>query len=216
MFSLNDDIRSDLRTIADGLLLLLALCMGVLALFLIFWWDSTLPNPFAEVSPTEFLQTGALIASTALFFREALRRPDMSRALVLVGGFIGCMLIREQDYFLDPICHGCWKWPALALAGSCILYALRRPAEAVAQLARFVRWRWFPVLLTGLVIVLAYSRLFGMGLVWRGMLSTECWHLAKTAMEESAELLGYLLVTFSAVLQSWEFRRRDSLTECGN
>lgn len=215
MLPLNSETRADLRTIADGLLLLLSFCMGVLALFLIFWWDSTLPNPFAEVSPTEFLQTIALIASTALYFREALRRPDMGRALVLVGGFLGCMLIREQDYFLDPISHGCWKWPAIALAVACLAHALRRPAEAVAQLARFVRWRWFSVLLMGLVIVLAYSRLFGMGMVWRGMLSTECWHLAKTAMEESAELLGYLLITFSAVLQSWEFRRRQSLTECG-
>jgi hypothetical protein len=124
------------------------------------------------------------------------------------------MLIREQDHFLDPISHGCWKWPAFALAAACILHALRRPAETLSQLARFVRWRWFPILLVGVVIVLAYSRLFGMSMLWHSMLSADCWRLAKTAMEESSELLGYMLIMFSALLQSWEYRHRDHLSEC--
>ena len=59
-----------------------------------------------------------------------------------------------------------------------------------------------------------YSRLFGMSMLWRGMLSADSWRLAKTAMEESSELLGYMLIMFSALLQSWEFRHHDHLSEC--
>ena len=214
MTEFSNEVRHDLHIIAEAFLLFLALSFGILGLFGIFWWDSTLNIPFGETSPTEFLQTCALIITTALYFREALRRPDMGRALVLVGGFFGCMLIREQDHFLDPISHGCWKWPALALAAICIFHGLRRPAETLSQLARFIRWRWFPILLVGVVIVLVYSRLFGMGAIWRGLLSADSWRLAKTAIEESSELLGYLLITFSALIQSWEFRHRDHLSEC--
>ena len=214
MTEYSNEVRHDLHIIAEAFLLFLALSFGILGLFGIFWWDSTLRVPFGEASPTEFLQTSSLIVTTALYFREALRRPDMGRALVLVGGLFGCMLIREQDHFLDPISHGCWKWPAFALAAACILHALRRPAETLSQLARFVRWRWFPILLVGVVIVLAYSRLFGMSMLWHSMLSADCWRLAKTAMEESSELLGYMLIMFSALLQSWEYRHRDHLSEC--
>jgi hypothetical protein len=50
------------------------------------------------------------------------------------------------------------------------------------------------------VIVLAYSRLFGMRMVWETLLSDKFTYNAKTAMEESSELLGYLLILTSAVL----------------
>lgn len=201
------EIRGDLLTIAEAILLLLALSAGVSALFLVFWWDSSTRHPFAEASPTELLQTCALTASSALFFLQAFRQDGLRRALVLVGGLLGCMLIREQDHFLDAISHGCWKWPALALAGGCIGYALSDLRSSVESLARLTRWRWFPVLLTGLVIVLVYSRLFGMGFLWRELIPDGSWRLAKTAMEESGELLGYMLITFTSIMVN--FRERD-------
>ncbi len=82
----NREFLSDLKTIACELRLLFGLGLGILALFLIFWWDAGCLHPFAEVGPTEFSQTLLLLASTALFFSEARRCPDMRRALTLVGG----------------------------------------------------------------------------------------------------------------------------------
>ena len=199
-----DDLLSDLKTIAGALRTSLFLVLGIVVLFLIFRWDAASGNPFSEVGPTEFIQSIALALSAALFFLEARRRPDMRGGLVLTGGFIGCMLIREQDYFLDALSHGCWKWPALILALSCLAYAAATFRASVAGLARLARWRHFSVLLVGLAIVLVYSRLFGMNILWRELLPDSQWRMAKTAVEESSELLGYLLIVFSALLLRFE------------
>ena len=199
-FSISNELLEDLRTIAGAFRLLFLLGFGVIALFLIFWWDSTCEHPFIEEGPTEIVQSLLLILSTVIFFLEARRRPDMRGALILVGGFTGCMLIREQDYFLDMISHGCWKWPALPLTFSCLAYAAANVRSTIAGLARLVHWRYFPMLLTGVVIVLAYSRLFGTGMVWKCILPDGEWRMAKTAIEESSELLGYLLILTSALL----------------
>jgi hypothetical protein len=194
------DTRSQLKAIGRAFVLLFGLAFGVVALFLVFLWELQSQPPFVEAGPLEFTQSFLLAASAALYFFEAYRRPDLRPALVLVAGFFTCMLIREQDYFLDFIQHGCWVYPALATAGLCLLYAGLNLRRTIAGLERFVRWKYFPYLLIGVVIVLAYSRLFGMRMVWETLLSDKFTYNAKTAMEESSELLGYLLVLTSAVL----------------
>lgn len=194
------ELLSDLKTIIGALRLLFVLGLNIIALFLIFWWDAGLDRPFVEVGPTEFSQTVLLLLSSAIFFSEAVRRPDLRRALVLVGGLTGCMLIREQDYFLDMLAHGCWKWPALALAFACLTYAALNIRETVASLARFVYWKHFSLFLAGLVIILAYSRLFGTGVLWKTLLPDGEWRTAKNAIEESSELLGYSFIVTSALL----------------
>ena len=198
---LNDPaLRSDLKAIGRAVLLLFALGLGVAVLVGIFIWELSHTKRFTEYGPIELFQSAVLGLSSALFFLEAKRQPDMRGALVLVGGFIGCMFIREQDYFLDAIRHGCWVFPALALALGCIAFAARRLRETIHGLARFVRWKYFPFLLIGLVIALAYSRLFGMRVLWEMLLGEHFLYIAKSAMEESSELLGYLFILVSGVL----------------
>ena len=199
-FFSDPEVRSQLKAIGRAFLLLFALAGGVGFLFFMFLWEIQSEQPFGEVGPLEFTQSLLLGASAALYFIEAFRRPDLRPALVLVGGFFTCMLIREQDYFFDFIRHGCWVYPALATAGLCLLYAALNLRRTLAGLERFVRWKYFPYLLIGVVVVLAYSRLFGMRMVWEEILGKKFTYDAKTAMEESSELLGYLLILTSAVL----------------
>ena len=92
----SDDLLSDLRAIAGALRLLFLFGLGIILLFLIFYWDALCSRPFIEAGPTELVQTLFLVLSTALFFLEAHRRREMRGALVLTGGFIGCMLIRAS------------------------------------------------------------------------------------------------------------------------
>lgn len=195
-----DEIRSDLETVAHALKVLFGFGFGVVLLFFVFWWDARLDSPFAETGPTEIIQSLLLLASSALFFLEARRSPETRNALILAGGFLGCMLIREQDYYFDMIAHGCWKWPAFALAGVCLAQAARSPRQTLAALAKLIRWRYFPFLLSGVVIVLAYSRLFGMSALWNPLLPDGDWRPTKNAVEESSELLGYAFIFSSALL----------------
>lgn len=193
-------VRSDLKAIGRAFAMLLALGAGVAFLVGLFFWELALPKAFTEFGPVELFQSAALAVSSGLFFVQAKRQPSMRGALVLVGGFLGCMVIREQDYILDFIRHGCWVYPALTLAFFCLTYASRDLRATISGLARFVRWKYFPFLLIGLVISLAYSRLFGMRVLWETLLGEHFRYIAKCAMEESSELLGYLFILVSAIL----------------
>lgn len=200
------DTIAQLKALGRTVLLLFGLGAGVTLLFLVFLWELHLDRPFAETGPTEIIQSLLLLTSSALFFLEAFRRPDLRGAMLLVGGFIGCMLIREQDYFLDFLRHGCWVYPALTLTAGCIGGACLTPRRTLAGLEHFVRWKYFPFLLIGLVIVLAYSRLFGMRMLWELLLGDNFSYTAKKAMEESSELLGYLFIQVSAILTNSDKR----------
>jgi len=196
----DSSLNAELKAIGRAVLMLLGLSVGVSLLLGIFFIELHSPTPFTETGPTELFQSAALAMSSGLFFLEAKRKPSLSGALVLVGGFIGCMCIREQDYYLDFIHHGCWVWPAVALALGCIGFACTRLRATIAGLERFVRWKYFPFLLIGLVIALAYSRLFGMRVLWEMLLGENFIYSAKCAMEESSELLGYLFILVSGIL----------------
>ena len=195
-----DALLSDIKSIAGALKLLFLLSAAVITLFFIFWWDSLGSRPFSETGPTEIVQTVLLACCTLLLFLEARRTPEMGNALILAGGLTGCMLIREQDYFLDMLSHGCWKWPALVLAFGCLARAAARLRETMSAAACFVRWRYFPLFVSGMVIVLAYSRLFGMSTLWKALLPDGEWRTAKNAIEESSELLGYAFLLISVLL----------------
>ena len=199
-------VRSQLKAIGRAFLLLCGLCSGVIILYLIFLWDIQINRGFGEVGLIELSQSVMLATTTGLYFLEAYRRPALRRAMVLVAGFFGCMLIREQDYFLDFIRHGFWVYPALALAFGCIAYACTDLRRTLAGLERFVRWKHFPILLIGLVIVLAYSRLFGSSYGWKLLLGKKFIYSMKAGVEESSELLGYLFILASAVLANTDKR----------
>ena len=191
----------DKRDIVHAVRLMLGMALGVCLLFLIFGLDAVGSRSFSELAPTELLQSCSLLISSVLFFLEAGRRPDMRGALVLAGGLITCMLIREQDYFLDMIAHGFWKWPAFLVAFLCMGFAFVRLRATIHEMANLVRWRYIHILMIGLVIVLVYSRLLGLGVLWRELISSEeDWWIAKTSIEESSELLGYFLIMLSAFL----------------
>lgn len=198
--ALQGPVLSDIKTITGALKLLFMLGAIIVVLFLIFVWDSRCDNPFSELGPTELIQTLLLSLCTLFLFLEAFRTPDMRNALILTGGFTGCMLIREQDYFLDMISHGFWTWPALMLACGCLVCAAVRLRETLSSLAVFIRWRHFPLFLAGVVIVLTYSRLFGISVLWKALLPGGEWRVAKNAIEESSELLGYALMLTSVLL----------------
>ena len=201
MFNIQDQpVKKDLASVFYAAALLLAMGAAVAMLFLVFWWDASGSRPFTEKAPTEIAQSIVLATAVLLSFWAARQNRPAREAFVLVGGLLGCMLIREQDYFLDMLWHGCWKWPAIILAFSCIAYALRSPARTVSSLALLIRKRGFPTLLTGLVIVLAYSRMFGTTLLWKTLMPYGDWRIAKYAVEESSELLGYLLILLAIVI----------------
>jgi hypothetical protein len=101
-----------------------------------------------------------LAVIAALFFIAAQRRPAQRGALTLVAGFYSCMLIqsgqRVQGFFRRP-------QRDRKASGS---HRQREPDPAAVQktlhaLARLLQHRSWPVMASGFLVVLVFSRLFG-------------------------------------------------------
>lgn len=179
----------------------LALMMGVVYID-VNWIHANL----RETSLTETSQEILLAIIAVLFFWQAVQRPGQRGALILTGGFYSCMLIRELDFLFDKIAHGAWIWPALATFLICVVMALRHPQQTLAGLVQFLRNTNWQMMATGLLIVLVFSRLFGMSALWENLMLDGYNRMVKNMAEEVCELLGYAFCTFSSVRYLWQTR----------
>lgn len=184
---------------AMGRFFLLALIMAATT-SLLFIDILVLKNDLGEDSVTEIVAEIMLLVVVVLFVRKGIREPEYRAGFFLVAGFFTCMLIRELDQLFDYIAHGAWFWFAVPVAVAAVLYALLHPRAATGGLCRFVSHRSYGMMVTGLLIVLVFSRLFGMGILWRGMMGDDFNRLAKNLAEEGCELLGYTLCLLSAII----------------
>jgi hypothetical protein len=118
------------------------------------------------------------------------------------------MLTREFDAFFDQIVHGAWKYFALAIIAFVFFKAWRLGKEnTIASLAAFMKTRSFVFIFIGLLIVLAYSRLFGMGELWHTIMADHFNRTVKNVVEEGTELWGYALVFWGAVKYRFASKR---------
>lgn len=193
-------MKSDLQTFLNACVeFLIVSCVVALVSGLLFVDVALLKDGISEISFVEITQELFLLASAVLFFRQARRRKELRAGLILVGGFVLCMFIRELDAFFDLLAHGSWFWFAIAVAAGCIIYALIHPTAALRGLADVVNYRGYAMMLAGFVCVLVFSRLFGMHVLWRDLLDQGYVRTVKNAVEEGTELLGYSLILLSTL-----------------
>lgn len=189
------EVKQDLRVLAVqlGRAALYALMVSLPPL--LAWLDvHWLHDGIGEWSLVELSQEGFLLASALAFVRLARRRADERRFALLAAALFGCMFLREMDELLDLVVHGFWKYPAAALAASAIVYGLRDLPASIGGLVRLLGARAGTVMLVGLVVLLVYSRLLGMGPLWNGLLGEQYLRVFKNAIEETTELLGYTFI----------------------
>lgn len=133
----------------------------------IHFWDYNI----SELSLTEIVQELVLTAIVFIHFRLAKQYNAMRYCHILVGGFFLAMLIRELDALFDLISHGSWLWFALTAALLALIYPLIHYRQTLAQLAQYTRTPWYGVLISGLLAILVFSRLFGMQGLWHAILN---------------------------------------------
>ena len=162
------------------------------------YFDVTINQNILEDSFVEFGQEALLLGTTALFAMQAIAKRQ--GGLWLVAGFFGCMFIRELDAYFDMIVHGAWKYFALMVVAFVFFKAWRLGKEnTIASLAAFMKTRSFVFIFIGLLIVLVYSRLFGMGELWHSIMTDNFNRTVKNIVEEGSELWGYALVFWGAI-----------------
>ena len=172
--------------------------------------DVTVHKNIVENSFVEFGQEALLFATTALFTMQAIAK--CQGGLWLVAGFFGCMFIRELDAYFDMIVHGAWKYFAFVVIAFVFFKAWSLGKEnTIASLAAFMKTRSFVFICIGLLIVLVYSRLFGMGELWHAIMGDYfnplVNRLVKNVVEEGSELWGYALVFWGSVKYWLESKR---------
>ncbi|MDC6119597.1 hypothetical protein [Serratia rubidaea] len=190
--------RTNLNIIVKKLALFLlysATLAGLLGLiFVDVYW---LHNFVYEMSLTELMQEIFLAAIAAGFLVSARRHAEYRAARVLIGGFFLCMLIRELDFAFDYLHHGAWVWFALLTTVLCLGYAARHAASALHGLAHFFNHPSYGMMCAGLLCILVFSRLFGMHLLWEGLLLDGYDRVVKNMVEEGCELVGYAFCLFA-------------------
>ena len=191
-------MTENIKTILSGFVEFLFAALIAAGVVGCIYLDVTVHKNIVENSFVEYGQEALLLATTTLFTIQAAAKRQ--GGLWLVAGFFGCMFIRELDAYFDMIVHGAWKYFALVVIAFVFFKAWRLGKEnTIASLAAFMKTRAFVFIFIGLLIVLIYSRLFGMGELWKAIMGTDFNRTVKNVVEEGSELWGYALVFWGAV-----------------
>ncbi|NAW56001.1 MULTISPECIES: hypothetical protein [unclassified Vibrio] len=156
-------------------------------------------NSMPEFSFTEVSQLVCLTIAFGCFARIAHHRPDLKHVAALACGLFAVMFIREMDNTLDTITHGFWKYPALVAAGLAISYAYSAKERIVNQMAVMATSHGVNLVVSGIVLLVVFSRLFGTGSFWQAVMGEDYVRMVKSIAEEGAELLCYSLIAFASV-----------------
>ncbi len=183
--------------------LITLICM--LVIIGVAYLDISRTGVISENFFTEYLQKSLLFICVCIF--AYISKKYRQYAVILVCGFLMCMLIREWDAVFDKIFHGAWKFIALPTAALSCYFAFRTGKEnLVKELAFFMQMRAYNILLLGLMIVLIISRVLGMRSIILLFAGIDFNEGMKNFMEESFELLGYLIIFISSILYLREYK----------
>jgi hypothetical protein len=194
-------MSSQARSLLITFMLVLLMAVAIATVPFIVGFDVIqLENKLSESSVTELTQELLLAISVLLFLITAVRRPESRGFLVLVTGFLACMLIREGDMWFDLITKGFWVYPATLCAAVSIYLAIRNRGTVLLPMNVYTRSQSFAIMAVGLLIVIVFSRLFGTHSLWLEIMQHDYEAFYKTVIQEGIELLGYWLVFAGSVL----------------
>ena len=196
-FSLDYSTSKTILKRGQTALIAIAICLLVNVVLRIDY--VILSNTLGENSLTETLQLVMLAISSGSFFYLAKRRPVLRHAAVLIGSFFLVMFIRENDALFDSIIHGFWLYPALAITMTALIYAIRNGKQTLDQLAVILNSSYTNLFILGLIMLLVYSRLIGMGDFWKDVMHEYYVRDVKNIVEEGSELLAYCIIAFASI-----------------
>lgn len=193
-------------------LLFLAACFGPVLTVFCLWVDlHFFRNAVTEVSVTEIVQEVVLAAVVAIHFFLARKYSLLRGCNILIGGLFLAMLIRELDAIFDLISHGSWVWFALTTSALALIYPLSKWKSTVSQLQQYTATPGYGMMLAGLMTILVFSRLLGMGDLWSYILQDGYVREVKNAVEEGCEMYGYMLCLTASVGYAFQMRTRAAV-----
>lgn len=173
------------------------------------------PSFYGENGLVEWTQILFLVISIIVLCRAGALDKNRRTVITVLILLLAMVAVRENDKNFD-ICLGrhVWKWFAWALTAAAAWLAYRRRTECYISALHLTRQPSFGIMLTGALVVLIFSRLFGYGDFWRALLDDR--HIAKEVkrtVEECTELSGYFFImigTFELLHETHIRKRRRS------
>lgn len=181
------------------------LCIAVTAL--LFYEVVILKSTCGEESSVEMVQFFLLLASSLIFLNLAVSQRNISGGMFLIGGFVLCMAIRELDWIIDQIPYMSWTYPVTLVVIASLWLAYRYKETTVHGIAVFAESRSSVLMMTGLLCVLVFSRLFGSKHIWYTLYDVDRVRILKNVVEEGLELFGDALIVTATLLFRNECRR---------
>lgn len=161
----------------------------------------------SEFSPVEIIQAiilgvcGVIMAWVAKYCES--QRP----MAILFGGMALIFFIRELDYFFDRFVIDNFWQVLIVVAGSVLIaYTYRSRRRLQIALARIWPSPGLTLLFSGAVILFAFVRLVGHEALWMSILGDDYRRIAKLAVEEFIELIGYFLWIIGTIEYAFQAR----------
>lgn len=196
---------------------------------------------FGETGPVETLQTVVALLTALIFLLAGRVDPAKAPCAVVLAFFLFCLVIREFDYFFDEyISRHAWKIGVAVVLVFLAGYAFRNFRKIKVSLLEYIALPSFGILLSGLLVLVVFSRLFGYGDFWEALFHDEncmavrqmveaqtdnliyiqLWDekslTIKRIVEETAEEIAYFLLLISScefLHDAWIRRRIGSVEE---
>jgi|SRR5690554_2489386 len=187
--------KSIITSLLKYFLLAIACTYPVAMLMLDILW---LNNGVGEHSFTEYSQSLLLILIISTFGYIIMTYEQERPLAYMAAGLFIAMLIREQNSLFNNM--GAHLWETLVAITFVIAVILSRRSRAafVPAFDRYLNSRAAQIMAIGLVILLFYSRFFGMSIIWTSLLDDGYVRTVKNAMEEGTELLAYVLILYAS------------------
>ena|SRR5690606_32878941 len=202
-------LRGTWRLIVYGLLVFL------LAEFM--FWEAGREvegDKFTESSYVEYLQTVLLLLSCLLLIWTYQKFHAFRYTAVLMFGFLGASLIREQDVFFETyIGMSTWQIPVYALLAGVVYIIIKNLSVFLVELEEYIVSTPFGLFLMGLLTTYVFSRLFGRTVFWNAVMEDSYFRTVKNAAEECLELYGYLIIFISVIELLLLAKKRTQLWE---
>jgi hypothetical protein len=149
--------------------------------------------------PVEITQFLAALATAFLFWLLSRERPRSAELLRFFSALSLIACARELDNFtLELGSRTAYIWIAMVPLSWALVQVARARSGILDQLAAFSRTSGFSLLLAGFLVVVVYSQILGQKALWMAVLDADSYRPVKDLVEESSELLGYLLMLFGA------------------
>jgi len=154
---------------------------------------------YSEETLTEHMQDLLTLLSSILFFYASRINSQLKIACVLLATLTAMMFVREFDTYLDMyVFDGAWQAIVYSILACIFVYLITKRGTIFSSIQAYSQTPSYGICLSGLVTLLAFSRMIGKGAFWHSIMGDSYVRVVKNIVEEGIETLGYTLILISA------------------